>query len=53
MEFWSGLLWRGDWVSGSGQYYRVPELLIEPHPRTPAPILCERFADKIIAEVRT
>lgn len=34
------MLRRGDWVSLSGQYYRVPDLMLEPHPRTPAPILC-------------
>jgi probable F420-dependent oxidoreductase len=33
-------LWRGGWVSWSGQYYRVPELMVEPHPTTPVPILC-------------
>lgn len=33
-------LWRGGWVSFSGQYYQVPELMIEPHPPAPVPILC-------------
>jgi probable F420-dependent oxidoreductase len=33
-------LWRGGWVSWSGQYYEVPELMLEPHPTTPVPILC-------------
>ncbi|MHC9297225.1 TIGR03619 family F420-dependent LLM class oxidoreductase [Mycobacterium sp. LTG2003] len=33
-------LWRGGWVSYSGQYYRVPEMMIEPHPPGPVPILC-------------
>jgi hypothetical protein len=33
-------LWRGGWVSWSGQYYQVPEMMIEPHPETPVPILC-------------
>ena len=33
-------LWRGGWVSWSGYYYRVPELMIEPHPVDPVPILC-------------
>jgi alkanesulfonate monooxygenase SsuD/methylene tetrahydromethanopterin reductase-like flavin-dependent oxidoreductase (luciferase family) len=33
-------LWRGGWVSWSGEYYHVPELMIEPHPETPVPILC-------------
>jgi alkanesulfonate monooxygenase SsuD/methylene tetrahydromethanopterin reductase-like flavin-dependent oxidoreductase (luciferase family) len=26
-------LWRGGWVSWSGRYYQVPELMIEPIPR--------------------
>jgi len=33
-------LWRGGWVSWNGKYYQVPELMIEPHPETPVPILC-------------
>ncbi len=33
-------LWRGGWVSWSGQYYQVPEMMIEPHPEAPVPILC-------------
>jgi probable F420-dependent oxidoreductase len=33
-------LWQGGWVSWSGRYYQVPELMIEPHPSTPVPILC-------------
>lgn len=33
-------LWRGGWVSWSGRYYQVPELMIEPHPPVPVPILC-------------
>jgi hypothetical protein len=33
-------LWRGGWVSWSGRYYRVPEVMIEPHPTAPVPILC-------------
>ncbi len=33
-------LWRGGWVSWSGQYYQVPEMMIEPHPDKPVPILC-------------
>lgn len=33
-------LWRGGWVSWSGRYYQVPELMIEPHPESPVPILC-------------
>ena len=27
-------------MSWSGRYYRVPELMIEPHPTAPVPILC-------------
>ena len=30
-------LWRGDWVSWSGEHYQVPELMVEPHPRRPCP----------------
>lgn len=33
-------LWRGGWVSWSGEYYHVPELMIEPHPEAPVPIMC-------------
>ncbi len=33
-------LWRGGWVSWTGQYYQVPEMMIEPHPPAPVPILC-------------
>ncbi|OBB44059.1 TIGR03619 family F420-dependent LLM class oxidoreductase [Mycobacterium sp. 852002-51961_SCH5331710] len=33
-------LWRGGWVSWSGDYYQVPEMMIEPHPVAPVPILC-------------
>ena len=33
-------LWHGGWVSWSGDYYQVPELMLEPHPTTPVPILC-------------
>ncbi len=33
-------LWQGGWVSWSGRYYQVPELMLEPHPSTPVPILC-------------
>ncbi|MEO3757361.1 TIGR03619 family F420-dependent LLM class oxidoreductase [Mycobacterium sp. B14F4] len=33
-------LWRGGWVSWSGKHYEVPEMMIEPHPREPVPILC-------------
>jgi len=33
-------LWQGGWVSWSGRYYQVPEMMIEPHPPAPVPILC-------------
>ncbi len=33
-------LWRGGWVSWSGKYYQVPEMMIEPHPEAPVPIWC-------------
>lgn len=33
-------LWRGGWVSWSGEYYQVPEMMIEPHPVAPVPVLC-------------
>ena len=33
-------LWKGGWVSWSGEYYQVPEMMIEPHPPTPVPIWC-------------
>jgi probable F420-dependent oxidoreductase len=33
-------LWQGGWVSWDGEYYRVPELMIEPHPPAPVPIMC-------------
>lgn len=33
-------LWSGGWVSWEGEHYQVPEMMIEPHPPTPVPILC-------------
>lgn len=33
-------LWKGGWVSWSGTYYHVPEMMIEPHPPARVPILC-------------
>ena len=33
-------LWQGGWVSWNGRYYQVPELMLEPHPSSPVPILC-------------
>jgi probable F420-dependent oxidoreductase len=33
-------LWQGGWVSWAGTYYRIPELMLEPHPEQPVPILC-------------
>ena len=38
-------LWRGGWVSWSGEHYQVPELMIEPHPPGPVPILCGGESD--------
>jgi alkanesulfonate monooxygenase SsuD/methylene tetrahydromethanopterin reductase-like flavin-dependent oxidoreductase (luciferase family) len=38
-------LWRGGWVSWSGDYYHVPEMMIEPHPPGPVPILCGGESD--------
>jgi probable F420-dependent oxidoreductase len=32
-------LWRGGWVSWSGEHYQVPELMLEPHPPGPVPIM--------------
>ncbi len=32
-------MWRGGWVSWSGEHYQVPEMMIEPHPPTPVPIM--------------
>ncbi|MGH3966918.1 MAG: TIGR03619 family F420-dependent LLM class oxidoreductase [Mycobacterium sp.] len=42
-------LWRGGWVSWDGRYYQVPELMIEPHPPTPVPILCGGESDAALA----
>jgi probable F420-dependent oxidoreductase len=33
-------LWAGGWVSWEGTHYRIPELMLEPHPTQPVPILC-------------
>jgi probable F420-dependent oxidoreductase len=33
-------LWRGGWVSWSGEHYQVPEMMMEPHPPARVPILC-------------
>ncbi|AKK28530.1 TIGR03619 family F420-dependent LLM class oxidoreductase [Mycobacterium sp. EPa45] len=38
-------LWQGGWVSWSGRYYDVPEMMIEPHPPQPVPILCGGESD--------
>ncbi|MEZ0049866.1 putative F420-dependent oxidoreductase [Mycobacterium sp. MAA66] len=32
-------LWQGGWVSWSGEHYQVPELMLEPHPVVPVPIM--------------
>lgn len=34
------VLWQGGWVSWHGEYYDIPEMMIEPHPVEPVPILC-------------
>jgi probable F420-dependent oxidoreductase len=33
-------LWQGGWVQWDGEHYQVPELMMEPHPPQPVPILC-------------
>jgi probable F420-dependent oxidoreductase len=33
-------LWKGGWVSWAGTHYDIPELMLEPHPAGPVPILC-------------
>ncbi|MGW5071852.1 TIGR03619 family F420-dependent LLM class oxidoreductase [Rhodococcus sp. NPDC004095] len=33
-------LWKGGWVAWKGEHYDIPELMIEPHPPAPVPILC-------------
>lgn len=38
-------LWQGGWVSWEGEHYRVPELMIEPHPPGPVPIMCGGESD--------
>ena len=38
-------LWRGGWVSWAGEHYRVPEMMLEPHPPGPVPILCGGESD--------
>lgn len=38
-------LWQGGWVSWSGTHYQVPEMMIEPHPAAPVPILCGGESD--------
>ncbi len=38
-------LWQGGWVSWQGTYYQVPELMLEPHPSQPVPILCGGESD--------
>ncbi|MEZ0342787.1 TIGR03619 family F420-dependent LLM class oxidoreductase [Mycobacterium sp. pV006] len=32
-------LWQGGWVSWHGEFYDIPEMMIEPHPPRPVPIL--------------
>jgi alkanesulfonate monooxygenase SsuD/methylene tetrahydromethanopterin reductase-like flavin-dependent oxidoreductase (luciferase family) len=38
-------LWEGGWVSWSGEHYQVPELMLEPHPPGPVPIMCGGESD--------
>ena len=38
-------LWQGGWVSWQGTHYQVPEMMIEPHPPAPVPILCGGESD--------
>jgi probable F420-dependent oxidoreductase len=38
-------LWAGGWVSWDGEHYQVPEMMIEPHPEAPVPILCGGESD--------
>jgi probable F420-dependent oxidoreductase len=38
-------LWQGGWVSWNGRHYQVPELMLEPHPAAPVPILCGGESD--------
>jgi probable F420-dependent oxidoreductase len=38
-------LWLGGWVSWAGTYYDIPELMLEPHPLHPVPILCGGESD--------
>jgi probable F420-dependent oxidoreductase len=46
-------LWRGGWVSWSGTYYQVPEMMIEPHPPAPVPILCGGESDAALRRAVT
>lgn len=46
-------LWRGGWVSWSGEYYTVPEMMIEPHPPAPVPILCGGESDAALRRAAT
>lgn len=39
------VLWCGGWVSWEGEHYQIPELMIEPHPEGPVPILCGGESD--------
>ncbi|MFI5718644.1 TIGR03619 family F420-dependent LLM class oxidoreductase [Nocardia sp. NPDC051750] len=38
-------LWQGGWVSWRGKHYQVPELMLEPHPSNPVPIMCGGESD--------
>lgn len=38
-------LWRGGWVKWDGEHYKIPEMMIEPHPEVPVRILCGGESD--------
>jgi probable F420-dependent oxidoreductase len=38
-------LWKGGWVSWKGEYYDIPELMMEPHPDPTVPILYGGVSD--------
>jgi len=46
-------LWKGGWVSWDGHYYQVPEMMIEPHPEQPIPILCGGESDAALRRAVT
>ena len=38
-------LWKGGWVEWHGQFYEIPPLMMEPHPRERVPIYCGGHSD--------